>query len=130
MSPALMTLVTKTVACGTCTAATPPSTSSASPLGCPSSALLGPLTCGFRQDPGLTPPPPPRAGGGPVPSWRGLLLGSLRGAWRIKLTVHATAGAGRAAPPRLRARRQGAAGGGGERRLGLTEALLASAEEG
>jgi hypothetical protein len=29
-----------------------------------------------------TPPPPPRVEGGPAPSWRGLLLGSLWDAWR------------------------------------------------
>ncbi len=47
-----------------------------SPLGSPSPALLGPLThiCGLDNT--------PRVEGGPAPSWRGLLMGSLRRAWR------------------------------------------------
>ncbi len=43
--------------------------------------------CGFRQE-----RPPPGVEGGAAPSWRGLLLGSLRGAWPIKVGVFLASG--------------------------------------
>ena len=56
-----------------------PSISTIFPTGEP---ITSPARVAHTHICGLDKTPPPRVAGGPAPSWRGLLLGSLRGAWR------------------------------------------------